>query len=255
MQEIKVEVRELIATVTLARPPVNAFTSEMYLELTNRFIELGEREDVAVIVLRAEGKTFCGGNDIGEFKAYETRPGAERSAKIFADATNAIWTCKKPVIAAVQGHAMGGGMAVVAVSDFIIAGAGVLLGVPEIKLGVPAAGVFASLMAPMHKAKWMAYTGNPLPAEEFERYGSIMKVVPRDQVWAEAEAFAKELAASCYRAVGIYRQTFNQNLDLRIYDKSLAEQHSFFDHMLGSHDYEEAVAAFKEKRKPVFNGK
>jgi len=256
MGNIKIEVRgNKVAAVTLSRPPANAFVSDMYLELADAFIELGERDDVAVIILRAEGKLFCGGNDISDFSAFDSRSRAEEAAEVCGKAAGAIWKCKKPVIAAVQGAAMGAGLAVVAVCDFIIAGQGVKMGIPEVTLGIPAAGVFAHLMVPMHKAKYMAYTGEPLTAEEFEKFGSVMKVVPREEVWAEADAFSEKIAASCYRAVGIFRQTFNKNLDARLYDKFINEQTSFWDYMLDSHDFKEAVAAYNEKRKPIFTGK
>lgn len=256
MSDIKIEVRQnKVATVTLSRAPANAFVSSMYVELANAFIELGQRDDVAVIILRADGKIFCAGNDISDFSAFETRSRAEEAAEVCGKAASAIWKCKKPVIAAVQGAAMGAGLAVVAVCDFIIAGAGVKMGIPEVSLGIPAAGVFAHLMVPMHRAKYMAYTGQPLTAEEFERWGSVMKVVPKAEVWQEADAFAEQIAASCYRAVGVFRQTFNKNLDARLYDKFLTEQASFWEHMLDSHDFKEAVDSYNEKRPPVFTGK
>lgn len=150
---------------------------------------------------------------------------------------------------------MGAGMCIAAASDFIIAGAGVKFGIPEVKLGIPAAGVFANLMVPMHKAKWMAFTGNPVTSEELYQYGTVMKVVPKEEVWDEADKFAHEIAASCYRAVGIFKQNFNRNLDARLFDKFMVEQNSFMDHMMNSHDFHEAIAAFREKRPGNFTGK
>ena len=166
-----------------------------------------------------------------------------------------MWDCKKPVICAVQGAAMGAGMCIAAASDFIIAGEGVKFGIPEVKLGIPAAGVFARMIVPLHKAKWMAFTGNPVTAEELYQYGTVMKVVPKAEVWDEADKFAHEMAASCYRAVSIFKQNFCRNLDARLYDQFMVEQNSFMDNMMYSHDFKEAIAAFTEKRAPEFSGK
>lgn len=146
-------------------------------------------------------------------------------------------------------------MCIAAASDFIIAGEGVKFAIPEVKLGIPAAGVFARMIVPLHKAKWMAFTGNPVTAEELYQYGTVMKVVPKEEVWEEADKFAHEMAASCYRAVSIFKQNFCRNLDARLYDQFMVEQNSFMDNMMYSHDFKEAIAAFTEKRTPEFNGK
>ncbi|MCC8027085.1 MAG: enoyl-CoA hydratase/isomerase family protein [Clostridium sp.] len=255
MSDILMEVKDKIAYVTLNRGPANAFVNSMYLEFANTLIELGEREDVAVVVVRASGKIFSGGNDVSAFDSFDSRTKANYSAECCGMAAGSVWNCKKPVICAVQGAAMGAGMCIAAASDFIIAGSGVKFAIPEVKLGIPAAGVFAALIAPMHKAKWMAFTGNPVTAEELYQYGTVMKVVPKEEVWEEAGKFAREIASSCYRAVGIFKQNFNRNLDARLYEKFMIEQNSFMDHMMNSHDFHEAVAAFMEKRPAAFNGK
>ncbi len=255
MSYVKIDVQNKIATVTMAHAPANALTDDMYIDLTHAFYELGEREDVAIIVLRAEGKIFCGGNDTGAFSCFDTRTAAEEAALRCADMCSAIWGGKKPVIAAVQGACMGAGWAMAAVCDFIIAGEGVKFGMPEINLGIPAAGVFTKMCLPMHMAKYYSFTGDPILAEDLHRWGCVMKVVPKDQVWAEADAFAQRIASSCYRALACFHQNFNQNMELHIRDQFLVEQHSFMDNMLGSHDFKEAIDAHNEKRKPVFNGK
>ena len=252
---ILMEVKDKIAYVTLNRGPANAFVNEMYVEFANTLLELGERDDVAVVVVRANGKIFCGGNDISAFDSFDSRTKANYSAECCGKAAGAVWDCKKPVICAVQGAAMGAGMCIAAASDFIIAGEGVKFGIPEVKLGIPAAGVFARMIVPLHKAKWMAFTGNPVTAEELYQYGTVMKVVPKAEVWDEADKFAHEMAASCYRAVSIFKQNFCRNLDARLYDQFMVEQNSFMDNMMYSHDFKEAIAAFTEKRAPEFNGK
>ena len=193
MSNILMEVKDKIAYVTLNRGPANAFVNEMYVEFANTLLELGERDVVAVVVVRANGKIFCGGNDIGAFDSFDSRTKANYSAECCGKAAGAVWDCKKPVICAVQGAAMGAGMCIAAASDFIIAGEGVKFGIPEVKLGIPAAGVFARMIVPLHKAKWMAFTGNPVTAEELYQYGTVMKVVPKAEVWDEADKFAHEM--------------------------------------------------------------
>lgn len=254
MSFVKIDVENKIAHVTLDRAPANALTDEMYWDIAHAMQELGERKDVAVIVLRATGKIFCGGNDISAFSTFDSRAAAEDAAMNAVVAVGGIWNCKKPVITAVQGACMGAAFAMALVSDFVIGGEGVKFGMPEINLGIPAAGCFLELALPIHVAKRLAFTGENVTSEELERWGVVMKTVPRDQVWAEADALAAKLAASCYRAVGVFKRNFNQNVNPHLSDKFLVEQHSFMDEMLGSHDFAEAVAAHNEKRAPQYTG-
>lgn len=255
MSFVKTEVENKVARVTLCRAPANAMTHDMYVDIAVAMEELGERKDVAVIILRAEGKIFCGGNDTSAFSSFNSRSGAEAAARDAALTCGAIWGCKKPVICAVQGAAMGIGFAMALVSDFIIGGEGVKFGMPEINLGIPAAGCFLAATLPLHKAKELAFLGKNIVSEELKEWGVVMDVVPKDEVWAAADKLAERIATQCcYRAMGIFKQNFNRNVDADFGDKFMVEQHSFMDHMLFSHDFKEAIAAYSEKRAPQYTG-
>lgn len=254
MNTIEMEVKDKVGYVTLDRGPANALTNEMYREIADAFYALGEREDVAVIILRANGKIFCGGNDLSIGPSLTKREAAEEIAWCVSRAVSSIWDCKKPVIAAVQGACMGAGFGLAVAADFIIAGSGVSFAIPEVNLGIPAAGCFAEMCLPIHIAKRMAFAGEAFTSEQLEHYGVVMQVVEKDEVWDAADAFAARIASSCYRAAGVFKQTFNRNVNPCLHESFLAEQHSFMNTMMHSHDFHEATAAFMEKRKPVFNG-
>lgn len=254
LQFMSVEVKDKIAYVTLDRKPANALVEPMYAEIARVFYELNVMDDVAIVVLRAAGKIFIAGNDISDFPKFNNRVFTEEYIETIARAATAVWNCKKPVIAAVQGACIGAGLVLSMLCDFIIAGEGVKFSLPEVNMGIPAAGCSALLGLPYHAAKYLALTGEALTAETLHQYGTVLKVVPKEDVWAEAEAFAKGLTKKCYRAAGIHKTIMNTYLG-SFRDRFIMEQHSFMDQMMGTHDFKEAAAAFLEKREPVFTGK
>ncbi|MBR0085769.1 MAG: enoyl-CoA hydratase/isomerase family protein [Lachnospiraceae bacterium] len=251
---IQVEINDKIGYVTLDRAPANAFVPEMYMELAHAMYELGEEKGVAVVVLRANGRMFCAGNDTSDFSSFDNIDLAADNMYYPIQAFSSIWNNKKPVIAAVNGACMGIGFAMALVSDFIIASENAKFGMPEVKLGIPAAACFLQASLPLHVAKRLAFTGDFVTASELERWGVVMKVTSADALWSAADELAHKLAASCYRAVSVLKQNYHRNYDPHFADKFRVEQQSFFDHMLFSHDFKEAIAAYNEKRKPEFTG-
>lgn len=130
------------------------------------------------------------------------------------------------------------------------------MGMPEINLGIPAAGCFLAAALPMHVAKRMAFLGQPATSEELEKWGVVYKTVPKDQVWEAADSLATRLTTKYpYRALGVFKQNFNRNVNANLVEKFMVEQHSFMDNMIFTEDFKEAVAAFKEKREAHYTGK
>lgn len=255
MARVNFEKKGNIGYVVLDNPPVNAMSNEMYQEIADTFHKIETMDDIFVVILRSAGKVFCAGNEVGEFATnFTSRTVVIGGADAVTNCAGAIFGCSKPVIAAVNGHAIGAGFVLSASSDFIIAGEKVLFGTPEVKLGVIAATAFPGLILPTPVARYMGYTGENLTAEQMLQYGAVLKVVPKDQVLAEAEALADKLIKTGPVAVGLYKKSFNENMNPRLREKYFNDVTHLADYY-NSHDFKEAVAAFMEKRPAKFTGK
>ncbi len=254
MARVTFEKKGHIGYVTLNNPPVNAFSNDMYAEVGEQFRRIDEMDDVYVVILRAESKVFCAGNEVSEFSNFNDPEKIISGGEIVSDSVGAIFNCKKPVIAAVHGHAFGAGFALQAACDFVIAAEKALFCMAEIKVGIIAAGEFAALHLPVAVAKYMCLTGEPMPAAKMKEYGAIWEVVPKEQVLPAAEALAEKLIAVGPLTVGLFKQAFNENLDARLKEKYMHEVTEYTAKYYATHDFKEAIAAFIEKRPPVYTG-
>src|SRR4051812_5256368 len=173
-------------------PPVNALTVAGWYEVADVVRSLGENKDVRALVLRAEGRGFNAGVDIKEMQATEgfsALIGANRGCYA---AFAAVYECAVPVIAAVHGFCLGGGIGLVGNADIIIASSDATFGLPEVDRGALGAATHLARLVPQHKMRAMVYTGERATAEELHRYGSVLRVVPQ----AELRAAAREVAAA-----------------------------------------------------------
>ena len=213
MSSCKVDVKDYICTVTIGRPPVNATNEETYNEIRDAFYALNEREDIKAVILTGAGKVFMAGNDMDElykFRDPETCPGY---FKTILDAYMAVKNCRYPVIGAINGAAAGAGCAFAGCCDVLIAVSGAKFMLPEIKVGVIGADGFASLMVPEKVLRYMAFSGNPVTAEQIALWGGIHKVVPRERLMEEALALAGEFKENDRRALIQWKRCLNENCD------------------------------------------
>lgn len=268
MEFLRLEVTDHIAKVTLSRPPVNAITFQIYNEVAQMFTDLHYRTDVWAVIFCADGKWFSSGNDVSElglsgaFSKVVKEMGItseDQMVELYRDALRAsmtaIYTCRKPVIAAIQGYCLGAGLAFVTCCDFIVAADNALIGIPEANVGVIGAAGFAQMLVPDKVARYMAYTGKSFKAEEIARYGSIHRVVPVDRLLDEARALAVELTKNAPVTVQSFKMainTYTAPVD-RLVEKYNAEQ-SYSDRIRSHPDVKEALTAFSEKRPPKFTG-
>jgi len=198
-----------IAEVVVENPPVNALGVAGWYELAKTIRELGENEAVRVVILRAEGRGFNAGVDIKEVQAtpgYSALIGANRSC--FA-AFAAVYDCLVPVISAVHGYCLGGGIGLVGNSDVIIASDDATFGLPEVDRGALGAATHLSRLVPLHKARAMMYTSATATAAELHAFGSVQAVVPREQLRETAFAFAAEIAAKDPHVIRMAKEAFN----------------------------------------------
>jgi enoyl-CoA hydratase/carnithine racemase len=259
-QVIKTDISNYIATVTIDRPPVNAMNRQMFDEIQAAFDALNNHSDVRAAIFTGAGKCFCAGADMKARSAslegeQKPRHGAmwahSRAAR---EAFNSILECSVPVICAINGPALGGGLALVASCDILIASEKALLGLPEIDVGLLGGGRHTQRLFGIYKARKLMYTGERIGAEELYRLGMVEKVVAPDQLMTEARALAQTIAEKSPLAIRLAKHAMNtiEFMDLR--DGYRFEQNMTHD-LSGSEDAKEAARAFVEKRKPVFAGR
>jgi enoyl-CoA hydratase len=191
---ITCSVSDHVAEVVVDVPPVNALPVAGWFELAETITAAGRDPDVRVVVLAAEGKGFNAGVDIKEMQTTEgftALVGANRGC--FA-AFAAVYECPVPVIAAVHGFCLGGGIGLVGNADIVIASEDATFGLPEVKQGALGAATHLARLVPQHRMRHMVYTAERATAAELASYGSILKVVPRDQLRAAAREVAEQIA-------------------------------------------------------------
>lgn len=245
-----------VGVLTLNRPEaLNAFSNQLMDEVTDALKKFEADDDVGCIILTGSEKAFAAGADIKEMatKTYMEVFNEEFITRNWEEATR----CRKPVIAAVSGYALGGGCELALMCDFILAADNAKFGQPEITIGaMPGAGGTQRLARFIGKSKAMemCLTGRMMDAEEAERCGLVSRIVPKGELKAEAMKVAKQIAAYSRPIVMLTKDAVN-----RAYETTLTEGVRFerrvFHSIFGTEDQKEGMAAFVEKRKPVFKNR
>jgi enoyl-CoA hydratase len=255
-ENIVVEKRGAVGVITLNRPKaLNALCAALISELGLALDDMEADAVIGCIVLSGSEKAFAAGADIKEMV------GKSYMDVFLADFVTVGWervtTCRKPVIAAVAGFALGGGCEMAMMCDFIIAADNAKFGQPEILLGtIPGAGGTQRLtrLVGKSKAMEMVLTGRQIGAEEAERCGLVSRVVPLAELLPEAIRTAEKIASLSRPIVLIAKESVN-----RAYETSLSEGLKFerrvFHSTFATEDRKEGMAAFVEKRGPVFRGR
>ena len=184
-----------IAVVTVAYPPVNALPVAGWYELARALREAGQDPAVRVVVLEAPGRGFNAGVDIKEIQrdpGPQSLIGANRGC---AEAFAAVYECQVPVVAAVQGFCLGGGIGLVGNADAIVASEDAVFGLPELDRGALGAATHLARLVPPHLMRPLYYTGRTVSAAELHRFGTVWEVVPRERLRDAAMALARQIAA------------------------------------------------------------
>jgi enoyl-CoA hydratase len=198
-----------IAQVVIDQPPVNALPVAGWHQLADAVRAAGGDPAVRVVVLRAEGRGFSAGVDLKEIQAsegFEALIGANRGC--FA-AFAAVYECAVPVIAAVHGFCLGGGIGLVGNADVIVASEDATFGLPEVDRGALGAATHLSRLVPQHKARAMMYTSATATAAELHAFGSVHTVVPRAGLREAARDLAGEIAAKDPTVIRMAKEAFN----------------------------------------------
>jgi enoyl-CoA hydratase len=198
-----------IAELVMDNPPVNALTVAGWFDLADQLTALGRDDAVRVVVLRAEGRGFNAGVDIKEMQAtegFDALLGANRGC--FA-AFAAVYECPVPVIAAVNGFCLGGGVGLVGNADVIVAADDATFGLPEVDRGALGAATHLSRLVPQHKMRAMVYTAATATAQELHHFGSVHQVVPPAELRAAAMAVAADIAAKSPTVIRAAKASLN----------------------------------------------
>jgi enoyl-CoA hydratase/carnithine racemase len=199
-----------IAEVVVDHPPVNALPVAGWFKLARVLRSLGEDESVRVVVLRAEGRGFNAGVDIKELQAETDGHRALVSVNQGCyEAFAAVYDCAVPVIAAAHGFCVGGGIGLVGNADVIIASDDATFGLPEIDRGALGAATHLSRLVPQHKMRAMMYTCAPATAAELHAFGSVLEVVPREQLRDAALRVAADIAAKDPTVIRAAKRSLN----------------------------------------------
>lgn len=253
MPSVHVTVEQGLARVELDRPPLNIIDLETAAELVASIEGVAVREDVALIALSGRGRAFCAGVDVRD---HLPDRGAEM-LRTFHRACLALIEARQPVIAIVQGAALGGGCELTLVCDVVIASERATFGQPEIKLGVfpPLAAVALPRMIPSHHATELLLTGRIIEAAEAVRMGLVNRVTGESGLTAAAEELIGQLLALSPVSLRLAKQAM-LGARVRPTAKEIAEAERFYvEHLMHTSDAIEGLEAFLEKRAPRWGGR
>ncbi|UAL45595.1 enoyl-CoA hydratase/isomerase family protein [Sutcliffiella horikoshii] len=251
---IEVSIESSIGIVKLNRPKVlNAINRPMVSEIVTVLEEFDRNDEVKAMVLAGNGRAFAAGADIDEM-AEATAIELELLNQ-FTEWDRLAWV-KKPIIGAVQGFALGGGFELALCCDILFAAQDAEFGFPEISLGVmPGAGGTQRLTKLMGKSKAMEWllTGDRMSAKEALHYGVINRVIPKELLMEETMNFAKKIAKQPPLSLRLIKESVHKAVDYSVYEGMQYERKNFYL-LFASNDQKEGMRAFKEKRKPKFEG-
>ncbi|HEV3227539.1 MAG TPA: enoyl-CoA hydratase/isomerase family protein [Acidimicrobiales bacterium] len=250
---ISIAIADHIATITLDRPPVNAVDRDAHVAIQRAFDSLNDDKDVRVAIFTAVGdRAFMAGADL---RSVNKRPddleptAVTDPARYARDAFWSITDCAVPVIGAINGPALGAGLAYAACCDILIASDNATFGTTEINVGLLGASSHLSTLVGRHKARELFFTGETISAAELHRLGALRAVVPRTELMETAMDLARTLAAKSPIAMRLAKESMNRVEHLPLKEAYRTEQ-DYTARLLRFEDAKEANAAFLEKRDP-----
>lgn len=249
---VRLEMRGAVGVVRLDRPPVNAINRAMHRELTAVVAEIDQHPECRAVVIHGGERVFAAGADIKEMAALDPSEIGVLGQSL-TDAISAVALLELPVVAAITGYALGGGLELALAADFRVVAEDASLGLPEITLGViPGAGGTQRLprLIGVAAAKKMIYFGVPVTGIEAVEQGLATLAVPADQVLPEALALAQRLAAGPTRALAAAKRAIDSGGDRPLADGLVRESHLFAG-LFGTADQREGMRAFVSRSGPA----
>lgn len=238
-----------VAELVIDKPPVNALDSQEWFALAREIDDLGDNPEVRVIVVRSEGRGFCAGVDIKELDQHPERIVAVNGGNYAT--FKAIHRSPVPVIVAVHGFVLGGGIGMTGAADIVVASECASFALPEVDRGAMGGGAHLQRLFPVQKVRYMFFTGEAIMAPEAARYGFIERVVAKANLRNTALDIAEKIAAKSPDMIRIAKEALNGIEDGNLEDKYRWEQ-GFTLQAYTSPDSAETRRAFVEKRDATF---
>ena len=254
-ETLKLEVADFVATVTLDRPPVNAQNRALKEELVRVFDALHDRTDVRAVVLTGAGKAFSAGADLKERPNIAGEAGAyPRHNRLTRASFDCVMECGKPVIAAVNGAAIGAGAVLALCADIILVAEDAYLSMTEVDVGLAGGVKHVRRHFGESDARLMIYTARRMSGPELLRMNVASMCLPRDQLLAAAQQIGREIAGKVPLAVQAAKKSFQVTEYMPLHEGYRFEQGQTAA-LAQTEDTQEAWRAFAEKRKPEFKGR
>ncbi|WLR50156.1 enoyl-CoA hydratase [Bacillus tianshenii] len=257
MEFLTIQKNENIATILLNRPPANALAQAVLDEYSEALDLLEEDDNIRAIIFRGEGKFFSAGADIKEFTTLEKEEDYEKLANKGQALFNRIETFAKPIIAAIHGAALGGGLELAMSCHVRLATKNAKLGLPELQLGI-IPGFAGTQRLPRYvgsaKACEMMLTSEPISGEDALKWGLVNAAYDEEQLFEEAEKLAAKFASKSPLSVKYVIDLLNHAKN-NTFDSGVEREAQLFGKVFMSEDGKEGVNAFIEKRKPNFTGR
>ncbi len=251
---VRLDVADGVALVTLDRPPVNALSREMRRRIVATFDEISARDDIRCAVLTGAGKVFCAGADLKDRPDPDIAGDFLEHNRITRETGNSIRECAKPVIAAVNGAALGAGLGLMAACDVLYAAEEATFGMPEINVGLAGGASMLRTLFGRSTARRMFFTGQRLTARELLDRNVLEDVVPLGELLAVTTSLAREIASKAPLAV-VYAKRAANMVELMPQRDAYRFEQEFTMALSKTEDAREARLAFLEKREPQFKGR
>lgn len=257
VEYLKWSTEDRIATITIARPPANALASGLLKEISAVLDEIEGNEEVRVILIHGEGRFFSAGADIKEFTTIKTGEDFGKLAEYGQDLFERMEYFSKPIIAAIHGAALGGGLELAMACHFRLVAENAKLGLPELQLGlVP--GFAGSQRLPRYvgvaRAAEMLFTSDPITGVEAVQYGLANHAYPEEELLENAYKLAGKIAKKSPVSIGAAIKLLNYTKHEAFY-KGVKDEAKLFGDVFLSEDGQEGIKAFLEKRQPEFKGR
>jgi enoyl-CoA hydratase len=243
------QVHDGVAHIVLNKPPVNAFNSDEWARLAAELRALGQQDATRVILISAEGKGFCAGVDIKELGADPAKIVPVNKGNF--DTFEAIHRNPKPVVMAIHGFVLGGGIGMAGAADILVASECATFGVPEVDRGAMGGGAHLQRLFSVQKVRHMYFTGEFIDAQEAWRLGAIEKVVPLSELLPTAMAIAKTIAEKSPPMIALAKEALNAIEDGNLEEKYRREQGLTLEAYMHP-DSQEARDAFNQNREADF---
>ena len=248
------EVTDGVALVTLNRPPVNALNREMRRQIVATFDEISARDDIRCAVLTGQGQVFCAGADLKDRPNDDIKGDFLEHNRITRETGNAIRECAKPVIAAINGAALGAGLGLAAACDILYASDNATFGMPEINVGLAGGASMLRTLFGRSTARRMFFTGQRLTAADLLKRNVLDDVLTPEQLLPFTLDLAREIAAKAPLAM-VYAKRAANMVDVMPQRDAYRFEQEFTMALSKTEDAREARMAFLEKRAPVFKGR